>query len=106
MIKIETILPTEILKGWYVDAGCTVAEAVMWNFLVNELNKSSYWWQRLEAEYVRRGFSPLSLEKFMEAVSREAILRSIGRKIEEGEVPILHAQQFYEERFFKANKSK
>jgi hypothetical protein len=97
MTSLIGLLPDRAVEFLYVRAG-GVFGGVNSELLYGEC--PGFWriwdqWAKLEEEYVDRGYRPLSLHTLDEHHGYgKPIDELLGQKLDEGEKPVLHAQEY------------
>ena len=89
------------VQKFYVDIGSWVGDAVSYSYLgeVFGMKRKVNQWTKMEAEYAKRGFRTVSLDRFVKLGGYGIPIDDIiGKKREEGEEAIFHAV-IYQNRF-------
>lgn len=98
---IRRLLPNSIVERRYIRAGATFGDAVSYLFMGECIgfNRLLNKWGNWEEEYAYRGFRTVSLDRFIGLGGYgKPISDLIGKRREDGEEPIFHAQ-IYREQF-------
>jgi len=100
MFNFRFLLSDKFVVGRYKKVGLIFGEAVSMLYMGEcvGFKKMFLRWERWEAEYVKRGYKPFSIDKFVSSTYQgEQILEPI-EVLEEGELPVFHSK-IYKERY-------